>query len=272
MQTTRRFVAALVLTVLVVSNAAAQNLGTTFSDVWWNPNESGWGMVVAHQQDVIFATFYIYGADGSPYWVTGELRKVGTGGPTAPPVVFTGPVYETHGPWFGGVFNPTLVGIQQVGTATFTATGAFNATLQYSVNGVNVTKTIQRQTLSNVNYSSQYGGGIVYQLSQCIPSQSSNNGKTISDTAVLTIVQSGTAFHMDAVGQITNCSFNGTYAQGGSLGQVNGNYSCVTGEAGTFSLYAMQWTLFGMTAGVTGQNQSCRFDGFLGGITGQRIQ
>ncbi len=271
MQITKRSIAVFVLSVLITTNAAAQNLGTTFSDVWWNPNESGWGMVVAHQQNFMFTTFYIYRADGSPYWVTGQLQKVGTSGLATSPAVFTGPVYETHGPWFGGAFNSAAVGYQYVGTATFSAPTALNATLQYSIDGVSVTKNIERQTLSNINFSSQYAGGTVYQLSQCIPSQSSNNGRTISDTGLLTVVQSGTSFHMDAVGQDANCSFNGTYLQNGSLGQVNGNYSCLTGEVGTFTMYAMQWTLYGMTAGVTGQSQFCRFNGFLGGITGLHI-
>ena len=80
------------------------------------------------------------------------------------------------------------------------------------------------------------------------------------------------AFHMDTVGQLSNCSFNGTYTQRGSLGRVDGNYSCMTGEVGTFTMFAMQWTLYGMSAGISGQNQFCRFDGFLGGITGLHIQ
>ena len=63
----------------------------------------------------------------------------------------------------------------------------------------------------------------------------------------------------------------GTYTQRGSLGRVDGNYSCVSGEAGAFTMFAMQWTLYGMSAGISGQNQSCRFDGFLGGITGLHI-
>jgi len=266
-----RIIAAFVLSALIVSNAVAQNLGTIFTDDWWNPDESGWGLVVMHQQDFIFATFFVYRSDRSPYWVTAHLQKVGTGGLATAPQVFTGPVYETSGPGFGGAFDPNLVGQVQVGTATFSSVNVNSATLQYSINGVNVTKTIQRQTLRFINYSAQYGGTTVYQYSQCIPSSSSTNGVTATNTSLLTIVQTGQTFHMDTVTQQTNCSFNGTYTQRGSLGRVDGNYSCVNGEAGTFIMSAMQWTLYGMSAGISGQNQFCHFDGFLGGVTGLHI-
>ena len=272
MKATTQSIAAFVLSTFLAANAVAQNLGTVFSDDWWNPDESGWGLVVMHQQDFIFATFFVYRSDGTPYWVTAQLQKVGTSGLATAPQVFTGPLYETNGPWFGGAFNPNLVGQSQVGTATFSSTSINSATLQYSIRGENVTKTIQRQTLKYINYSAQYGGSTVYQFSQCVPSSASNNGVTTSDTGLLTIVQTGQAFHMDTVGQLSNCSFNGTYTQRGSLGRVDGNYSCMTGEVGTFTMFAMQWTLYGMSAGISGQNQFCRFDGFLGGITGLHIQ
>ena len=90
--------------------------------------------------------------DGTPYWVTAQLQKVGTNGLATAPQVFAGPLYETSGPWFGGAFNPNVVGQSQVGTATFSSTNAYSATLQYLVTGVNVTKTIQRQTLRYINY------------------------------------------------------------------------------------------------------------------------
>jgi hypothetical protein len=147
-----KHVAAFLIGLVISAHVAAQNLGTIFTDLWWNPAESGWGVTVDHQQNFMFLTFFVYQANGSPYWVTANLQKVGTGGLATLPQVFTGPVYQTNGPYFGGPFNPAAVTQQQVGTATFTASSNYlSATLQYSVNGVNVTKSIQRQTLVNVN-------------------------------------------------------------------------------------------------------------------------
>ena len=70
MQALKHLVAAVLICAATASNVPAQNLGTIFTDDWWNPNESGWGLIVAHQQNFMFATFFIYRADGSPYWVT----------------------------------------------------------------------------------------------------------------------------------------------------------------------------------------------------------
>ena len=58
---------ALTLTICICANCNAQSLGTAFSDLWWNPAESGWGVTVDHQQDVMFLMFFIYRSDGSPY-------------------------------------------------------------------------------------------------------------------------------------------------------------------------------------------------------------
>ncbi len=262
--------AAFIVGLGISLNVTAQNLGTTLSDLWWNPAESGWGVTVDHQQNFMFLTFFIYQANGTPYWVTAQLQKVGTGGLATFPQIFTGPVYQTNGPWFGGAFNPAAVTTQTVGTATFTIASSYLfATLQYSINGVNVTKSLQRQTLVNVNYSGTYLGGTAYTLSGC--SNPANNGMNVADSGVLTITQAGTSVHIVAQGSAATCTFNGTYSQSGSLGQTGGNFSCSDGTFGSFTLIAMQWTLFGMTAGLSGQSQFCAFNGVLGGITGTHV-
>ena len=139
-----RGLASLMVSLSVCGSCLAQSLGTTFTDLWWNPSESGWGVTVDHQQDVMFLTFFVYRSDGSPYWVTSLLTH-----PIDPsrPFFFSGDVSETHGPSFGQPFDPSLVTNRKVGTATFNATQGNAATLTYSIDGVTVTKSIQRQTL-----------------------------------------------------------------------------------------------------------------------------
>jgi hypothetical protein len=259
-----RFLLAISTAFVFASGAAAQNLGTIFTDLWYTVGEDGWGVTVDHQQNVMFLTFFIYRADGSPYWVTAVLNKVGTGG-LASTNVFSGTVYEDHGPWFGGPFNSANVVETTVGTATFTAPSHVAASLQYSINGTNVTKIIHREALSFINYSSAYRGGTTYTLSNC--QNPAMDGTTIVDTGTLTINQSGTAFAMTAVGQTTNCTFSGAYSQRGSIGQVDGTFACTDSTLGTFTLYALQWTLFGMSAGITLTSQFCYAQGYLGGIT-----
>src|SRR4051812_13169103 len=79
------------------------------TDIWLNPAESGWGLNLIHQGDTIFATLYVYGADGQPKWYFASGL---TGGGDS----YSGALYESTGPWFGGAFNASAVQTRQVGT------------------------------------------------------------------------------------------------------------------------------------------------------------
>ena len=108
----------------------AQSLGTIFTDLWWNPDESGWGVTVDHQDDVMFLTFFIY-RDRSPYWVVALLRR-------SPPTdeftrfVFSGELIETQGPRVRGddltrPFDPAEVTTRTIGFVTFRGDAARTA-------------------------------------------------------------------------------------------------------------------------------------------------
>src|SRR5690348_11167718 len=124
-------VAAVLVAAFTWTRAWGQNnLGTTFTDLWWNPSESGWGVTVDHQENTMFLTFFVYRSDRTPYWVTATLTKVGAG-PLTSPITFAGDVIETQGPAFNAAFNPAFVTVQKVGTAAFSSADGYNATLKY---------------------------------------------------------------------------------------------------------------------------------------------
>ncbi len=264
----KRFAFVAIAGLMISASAAAQNLGTSLTDLWWNPAEPGWGVTIDHQQNFMFMTFYVYRADGSPYWVTASLQKVGTSGLGTTPIVFSGTVYESHGPYFGAAYSAAATN-NPVGTITFTGNSWVTATIQYSVNGVAVTKQVERITLQTVDYSAEYDGAMQYQTFNC--TSTAKNGLLVTDFGKLTIAQSGNAFNMTAQGSQSSCTFNGTYSQKGSLGLANGNYSCTDGTIGTFALGPIQWNFYGMTAGFTGQNQQCAFSGAVGGVTSHHM-
>ena len=81
--------------------------------MWWNPAESGWGLNVILQNNVAFATFFLYDNARNPVWYTAQLTDQGG-------FVLAGPLYATTGPWFGGPFNSSTVTIRQAGTASVT--------------------------------------------------------------------------------------------------------------------------------------------------------
>src|SRR6185295_19593915 len=40
-----------------------------FTDLWWNPNESGWGLnLIQHPTNQIFGVWYTYDANGKRTW------------------------------------------------------------------------------------------------------------------------------------------------------------------------------------------------------------
>ena len=180
------------------------------------------------------------------------------------PFFFSGDAYETHGPSFGQPFDSALVTNRKVGTATFNATQGNAATLTYSIDGVTVTKSIQRQTLRFLDFSGLFNGIVNYQLSSC--SNPSLNGQQFVLPGQLAILQSGAEYKM-VLQTSDTCSFVGTYAQTGSIGAASGTLSCNDGTTGTFSMTAMQWTIYGMSAQIVAhQTGGCTLSGIIGGI------
>ena len=114
-----------------------------YQALWWaSPpeSESGWGLNIAHQGDVLFATWFTYDAQGRGMWlVMSELRS-------QPGNVYSGAIHRASGPAFNAVpFNPEQVSLELVGSATLTFADEANGTFRYTVGSVTQTKAITRQ-------------------------------------------------------------------------------------------------------------------------------
>jgi len=123
----------------VQSNLA---LATNYTDLWWNANESGWGVNFSHQGDVVFATWFTYDATGKPRWLIAELRKGAVGTYSGPVSTVTGPPFDTLS-WNGNQVVET-----QVGTASVTFTDGNAATFAYTVSGTSRSKAVTRQVFA----------------------------------------------------------------------------------------------------------------------------
>ncbi len=111
-----------------------------FTDIWWNPAESGWGLAVTQELGAIFAAWYVYDANGRPMWYVAPNCNVAANGTSC-----SSPVYKTTGPVFGSTFDPHQVVAMEAGTMTLTFSDANNGVLTYTVDGFTGTKTITRQ-------------------------------------------------------------------------------------------------------------------------------
>ena len=261
----KRHAAAFVATLLVSLPAAATNYGTDHTDLWWNPAESGWGVNVIQQWDTLFATLFVYGADGSVRWFVAS-NLVGS------PDSFSGTLYQTTGPYFGGPFNPAAVNAPAVGSMTLAFNSPDTGTLSYSVNGVSVVKSIQRQTFRTDNLTGHYLGGLTANGTGC--SGVANGPILIFDT--LTVSQSGNSISMrvdffSRTGQQSSCTFNGTLAPSGRQSNIGGgSFSCTTGGApsnsGTFAIGAVTSGPTGFSGSFSGHDQFCTYNGQFGGV------
>ncbi len=136
----RPLVLALVL-LMGSASAFASAQTTEITDMWWIADESGWGINVILQNDVAYLTFFVYDSSKNQIWYSAPAKyqgAIGIGGAQ----VWSGNLYETHGPWFGGAFNPGVVVVRQAGTATFSLESINHSTLTYTVDGVAVSKFV----------------------------------------------------------------------------------------------------------------------------------
>jgi hypothetical protein len=126
------------LLALPLGAAAQATPAANFTDMWWNPNESGWGISFTQHvaTNQVYAVMYTYdprdadvstadSADYRPLWI------VMSGGNWVTPTQVTGNVFVTNGtPFFQSGSNTT---VNAVGTFTFNFTDFSNATFTYNL-------------------------------------------------------------------------------------------------------------------------------------------
>lgn len=255
-----RFGAAIIAAFALSLPAAASTFSIDYSDLWGggqpNPTESGWGLNLVQQGDVIFATWFVFAQNGAPTWFSATLNPSGGSTTWSGSVVFV-----PTGPFYGGPWTSNPPG-NVVGSATITFSNANAGTLNWSANGVNVSKQISRFSLRAANLNGRYLGGMV---STC------SNGQQILIFDTLRVTQNNTAVNMsvdffNSAGTASNCQFNGTLNTMGRTGSISGNYTCSGGanNSGSFSVTNLESSINGFNGTFTGSDQFC-----TGGMTGR---
>jgi len=246
------------LALIIPLPAPAMNTwGTDLSDLWWNPNENGWGATITHQQEIIFMNIYVYGPDGKARWYSASAMA-SQGGANA--YVFTGALFETNGPFYGSAFNPANVFVRQVGSATLTFVTADLGSLSYSVDGVAVSKTITRLTVRNNNLTGSYVGAYAEIGTGCPQSG------YFADTARFTVNHVGNGISISSTtGAGSSCTYSGTYSQSGRMGSIDGTAVC-NGVSSTFTAYEIEAGYQGLFLKYEAHAGSCSITGRLGGM------
>jgi hypothetical protein len=114
-----------------------------YTALWWNANESGWGVTLTQQTDIAFITMFTYDNGGLPIWYVASNCAV-TGNSC------TGPLYEVTGvSSISQTWNNSNRVITDIGEVTFDFADPGNGVLNYEINGMSGTRSITRQVWAN---------------------------------------------------------------------------------------------------------------------------
>ncbi len=122
------------------------------SGIWFNPNESGWGINFTQRGNNIFAAWYTYDSAGNAKWYVGPNCAVSGNS-------CSGTLYQVTGPvFFGADFDPSKRNVTAAGSLTVNFSGNDAATFAYNVGGIARTVAIQREPLATgpepqINYT-----------------------------------------------------------------------------------------------------------------------
>jgi hypothetical protein len=241
---------------------AANTWGTDFSDMWWIPAESGWGANVAHQREIVFLTLYVYGSDSRIRWYA-ATSMASRGGDNAN--VFEGSLYEFAGPYYGtDPFNPASVGARQVGTIFLSFQSSTSGTLTYSIDGVLVSKVIQRQTFRDNNMAGTYEASLSNVVSGCF---TGDGPRFSSGITTISHAADNAVFLVTNLNGGTTCNYTGRYAQSGRLGRIDGTLSCSDGQSGTFTMADIEAGYLGFMGQYSASyGGSCTESGTMAGL------
>jgi hypothetical protein len=124
---------------IALNAATALAVAQNYTAPWYNPAESGWGMNVTHQGDVLVPTWITYDVDGKPLWlVVSGARKQADGS-------YLGDIYRTTGTAFNLINGAqAMQSVNKLGSARFSFPTENDMSVTYTLNGITQSKSLKR--------------------------------------------------------------------------------------------------------------------------------
>jgi len=220
---TLRLCGAALVAALLACAAPAAATTANYQDWWWNDQQSGHGLNIGQQEDVLFVSWFTYDEAGAGMWLVMTANLVGTRA--------TGDWYRTSGPPLGTPFDPTKVVKTIVGTGTLTFGSLHDATLDWTVNGKSGSVLLTRQSWRTRAPAGVQGGRMYQTVSGCAAGPPLN----VPVTSTYTTNGSGITVVDDYRPLGTKvCTMNGTLTPSGSYWFVSGSYACDDGQTGAW--------------------------------------
>lgn len=249
--------AASAIVSMSLANAVTSGRAVDYTDIWYAVGEDGWGINLVQSDTFIYGTFFIFGPDKKPTWVTANLAWDGTSN-------YTGIVYAYQGSYFGGTWNAADHVESTVGTASFAPNSSNSSlgTMTYAVSSAGtITKSLQRLTLTTIPVAGNYIGGQAGAYTGC----TSSPDALYSDTFKLQISQSAgiasLSFSYDGLNQ--SCTISGNLTQNASNHAISSaTYKCDDGLNTGASLNDLKITAQGIEGRFSAPNVGggCRED------------
>ena len=206
-----------------MASGSASATTANYQDWWWNDQQSGHGLNIGQQDDVLFVSWFTYDETGAGMWLVMTASLVGTRA--------TGDWYRTTGPPLGTPFDPAKVVKTIVGSGTLTFGSLHDATLDWTVNGKSGSVALTRQSWRTRSPDGMQGGRLYLTVTGCpggaplnVPVTTSYSTSGSSVTVVDDYRPLGTKV----------CTMSGTLTPSGSYSFVSGAYTCDNGQAGAW--------------------------------------
>lgn len=219
---------AFLLSALLSLPARAVSGSPDYSALWWNASESGWGMNVMQQEQILFITLFIYGSNSAPTWYVGP-NVAFTGANAAGDRTYAGDLYATTGtPFSATPFVSGATTAQVAGRITFVGRADGTATVQYTASGSTVNKTLVRQTWAQPNFTlntaTPYAGAMSGTTAGCANTSDNGTGSSQPSNIALYINSVGNTMRLEVTTPPTDaglCILSGNnYVQEGRFGKA----------------------------------------------------
>lgn len=185
----------------------------SYEDWWWNASQSGHGINIGQQGNVLFVSWFTYDENGAGMWLVMAAPLAGN---TA-----TGAWTRTTGPALGSTFDPDKVTRTEVGRGTLTFADPLNASLEWTVNGKSGTVALTRQTWGPIPVLIGDYDGRSIGLTNC-------GGPTIQFNEKIrsTLTTAANTITMVDTLSFATCTKTGTLSAAGSRLSVVGTFAC----------------------------------------------
>ena len=215
---TRRHLAAALFFGFVLLSGPLHATIANYQDWWWNERESGQGLNIGQQNDILFVSWFTYDENGNGMWLTMAATLVGN--------VATGNWIRTTGPALGTAFDPDRVARTSVGTGTLTFSGLHAASLAWTVNNKVGTLALTRLSWASTLPTplGEHQGRMRLDIQVC------PGGARLNIPMTSTYTLAGNAITIVDDHKATGtrvCTMTGTLIPSGSYFRVDGTYSCV---------------------------------------------